>query len=134
MKNGLGLPYQEWIRLKKMAQRWERRNNMEEERAFVIATLNEGTMTGRGEEVVDVMERKKIDMLRVQETRGIRKPYKLYYMGVNNRKNGASVVLSQEIKEGVVQMNKESDRLMWLKIEVAEKTINVAYAYALQVG
>ena len=63
------LPYQERIRLKKIAQRGKRREKIEEERSFVIATLNVGTMTGRGREVVDVMERQRIDVLCVQETR-----------------------------------------------------------------
>ena len=40
---------------------------IEEERSFVIATLNVGTMTARGREAVDVMERRKIDVLCVQE-------------------------------------------------------------------
>ncbi|XP_037787623.1 craniofacial development protein 2-like [Penaeus monodon] len=81
-------------------------------------TLNAGTMTGRGNEVVDVMERKKIDVLCVQETRWrgqkakeLGNGYKLYYMGEDNRRNGVSVVLSPEMKEGIVQVNRESDRV-----------------------
>ena len=34
-----------------------------------IATLNVGTMTGKGREVVDLMERREVDILCVQETR-----------------------------------------------------------------
>ena len=33
------------------------------------ATLNVGTMTGKGREVVDLMELKGLDILRVQEAR-----------------------------------------------------------------
>ena len=54
----------------------ETRSEEEEERQerdkkwnVVVTTLNVGTMTGRGREVLDVMERKKIDVLCKQETR-----------------------------------------------------------------
>ncbi|XP_047492408.1 craniofacial development protein 2-like [Penaeus chinensis] len=107
----------------------------------VIATLNVGTMTGRGREVVDVMERKKIHVLCVQETKWkgqkakeLGNGYKLYYVGENNKRNGVGVVLSPEMKEGVVQVNRTSDRIIWVKIEVAETTMNVVCIYAPQVG
>ena len=57
-KNGRGLPHQERVRLKKKALDPVR-----------IGTLNVGTMTGRGREVSDMMERRKIQILLVQETR-----------------------------------------------------------------
>ena len=34
-----------------------------------VATLNVGTMTGKGREVADLMERRRLDILSVQETR-----------------------------------------------------------------
>ena len=34
-----------------------------------VATLNVGTMTGKGNEVADLMEQRGVDILRVQETR-----------------------------------------------------------------
>ncbi|XP_063607678.1 uncharacterized protein LOC134782204 [Penaeus indicus] len=54
-------------------------------------------------------------------------------MGVDNRRNGAGVVLSPEMKEGVIQVSRESDRVMWLKI-VGEATVNFVCVYAPQVG
>ena len=67
LTNERQLPYHERTRLKKIAQRGKRREKIEEERSYVIATLNVSTTTGRG--IVDVMERRKIDVLCVQETR-----------------------------------------------------------------
>ena len=135
------LPYQERIRLKKIAQRGKRREKIEEERSFVIATLNVGTMTGRGREVVDVMERRRIDVLCVQETRWkgqkareLGEGYKLYYMGVDNRRNGVGIVLSPEMKERVIQVSRECDRLIWLKIDLGVAAVNVVCVYAPQVG
>ena len=68
-RNGLRLPYHERIRLKKIAQRRRRRDKEGKGKTIRIATLNVGSMTGRGQEVVDFMERRKINIMCVQETK-----------------------------------------------------------------
>ena len=56
-------------------KQWRRRKERNEERKKAkkiklrIATLNVGTMTGKGREVTDFMERRGVDILCVQETR-----------------------------------------------------------------
>ena len=87
------------------------------------------------------MERRKIDVLCVQETRWkgqkareLGEGYKLYYMGVDNRRNGVGIVLSPEMRERVIQVSRESDRFIWLKIDVGVATLNVVCVYAQQVG
>ena len=47
-RNGLRLPYHERIRLKKIAQRIRRRDKEGKGKTIRIATLNVGSMTGRG--------------------------------------------------------------------------------------
>ena len=59
-RNGLRLPYHERIHLKKIAQRRRRRDNKRKGKTIRIATLNVGSMTGRGQEVVDFMEGRKV--------------------------------------------------------------------------
>ena len=65
-----------------------------------------------------------MDVLCVQETRWkgqkVRElgRYELHYMGVDNRRNGIGIVLSQEMKEIVIQVSMEFDRLIWTKIDV----------------
>ena len=60
-----------------------------------VATLNVGTMTGKGREVADLMERRGVDILCVQEIRWKGKRarfigggYKMCYCGSGNKKNG----------------------------------------------
>ncbi|KAK3555021.1 hypothetical protein QTP86_005710 [Hemibagrus guttatus] len=60
-----------------------------------IGTLNVGTVTGKGRELADVMERRKVDILCVQETRwkgskarSIGAGFKLFYYGVDSKRNG----------------------------------------------
>ena len=56
-------------------QQWKRKKERNEERKkakkikLKVATLNVGTMTGKGREVADLMERRGVDILCAQETR-----------------------------------------------------------------
>ena len=68
-RNGLRLLYHERIRLKKIAQRRRRRDNKWKGKTNRIATLNVSSMTDRGQEVVDFMERRKVNIMCVQETK-----------------------------------------------------------------
>ena len=38
--------------------------------------------------------------------------YKLYYNGVDGRRNGVGIVLDSELKKGVLSVSRESDRLI----------------------
>ena len=51
----------------KARQKWERKRPRMKE--MKVGTLNIGTMTGRGREVADMMERRGLSILCVQETR-----------------------------------------------------------------
>ncbi|KAK3517926.1 hypothetical protein QTP70_027537, partial [Hemibagrus guttatus] len=106
-----------------------------------IGTLNVGTMTGKGRELADVMERRKVDILCVQETRwkgnkarGIGAGFKLFYYGVDSKRNGVGVVLKEEFVRNVLEVKRVSDRVMSLKLEIERVMLNVVSGYAPQVG
>ena len=106
-----------------------------------IGTLNVGTMTGKGRELADMMERRKLDVLCVQETkwkgskaRNIGGGYKLYYHGTDGKRNGVGIVLKEKLTENVLEVKRVTDRLMGLKVEVEGVMLNVVCAYAPQVG
>ncbi|KAI5618310.1 hypothetical protein C0J50_22292 [Silurus asotus] len=106
-----------------------------------VGTLNVGTMTGRGREIADMMERRKVDMLCVQETkwkgskaRNIGGGFKLFYHGVDGKRNIVGVILKEEYSKSVVEVKRVSDRVMIVKVEVEGMMINVISAYAPQVG
>ena len=86
-----------------------------------------------------MMKRRKVDILCVQETkwkgnkaREMGDGYKLYYTGEDGRRNGVGIVLSPELKGGVLQVNRESDRIIWMKAEVEKVTVHIISAYAPQ--
>ncbi|KAK3566503.1 hypothetical protein QTP86_034008 [Hemibagrus guttatus] len=106
-----------------------------------IGTLNVGTMTGKGRELADMMERRKVDILCVQETRwkgskarSIGAGFKLFYYGVDSKRNGVGVILKEEFVRNVLEVKKVSDRVMSLKLEIEGVMLNVVSGYAPQVG
>ena len=66
-RSGLRLLHQEQVRLKKIVQRRRKRQAREKEREEVrvmkMGTLNVGSMTGRGHEIVEFMKRRAVRIL-----------------------------------------------------------------------
>ncbi|KAK3574516.1 hypothetical protein QTP86_008561 [Hemibagrus guttatus] len=87
------------------------------------------------------MERRKVDILCVQETRwkggkarSIGAGFKLFYYGVDSKRNGVGVVLKEEFVRNVLEVKRVSDRVMSLKLEIEGVMLNVLSGYAPQVG
>ncbi|KAK3565532.1 hypothetical protein QTP86_011931 [Hemibagrus guttatus] len=87
------------------------------------------------------MERRKVDILCVQETRwkgskacSIGAGFKRFYYGVDSKRNGVGVVLKEEIVRNVLEVKRVSDRVMSLKLEIEGVMLNVVSGYAPQVG
>ncbi|KAK3544791.1 hypothetical protein QTP86_027552 [Hemibagrus guttatus] len=87
------------------------------------------------------MERRKVDILCVQETRwkgskarSIGAGFKLFYYGVDSERNGVGVVLKEEFVRNVLEVKRVSDRVMSLKLEIEGVMLNVVSGYAPQVG
>ncbi|KAK3517657.1 hypothetical protein QTP70_014902, partial [Hemibagrus guttatus] len=87
------------------------------------------------------MERSKVDILCVQETRwkgskarSIGAGFKLFYYGVDSKRNGVGVVLKEEFVRNVLEVKRVSDRVMSLKLEIEGVMLNVVSGYAPQVG
>ncbi|XP_042887884.1 craniofacial development protein 2-like [Penaeus japonicus] len=98
-------------------------------------------MTGKSREIVDMMERRKLDVLCLQETkwkgskaRDLGAGYKLYYHGENGARNGVGVVVRGMHTNGVLEVRRITDRMMSLKLEIDGVLLNVVSAYAPQMG
>ena len=97
-------------------------------------------MTERGREL-DIMERRNIDILCLQETkwkeskaRNIGGGCKLFYNGADGRKNGIGIVVKKELVESVLEVKKVSEKLMAMKLEIKGSILNIVSAYVLQVN
>ncbi|KAK3521554.1 hypothetical protein QTP70_013074 [Hemibagrus guttatus] len=87
------------------------------------------------------MERRKVDILCEQETRWkgskarrIGAGFKLFYYGVDSKRNGVGVVLKEEFVRNVLEVKRASDRVKSLKLEIEGVMLNVVSGYAPQVG
>ncbi|KAI5107651.1 hypothetical protein C0J45_1245 [Silurus meridionalis] len=94
---------------------------------------------GKGKEGADIMERRKVDMFCVQETkckgsktRSNGGGFKLFYHGVDEKRNGVGVILKEEYSKSVVEVKRVSDRVMKVKMKVEVVMINVISDYAPQ--
>ena len=78
-----------------------------------VGTLNIGTMTGTRRELADMMERRNVYILCLQETkwkgskaRNIGGGCKLFYNRANKRKNEIGIVVREELAESVLEVKR----------------------------
>jgi hypothetical protein len=107
-----------------------------------LATWNIGSLTGKLVELVDVMCRRKIDILCLQETKWVGEKakviepwgYKIWYTGINKNRNGVGIVMSREFIDNVVEVRRKGDRILLIKLVLGTNIINIISVYAPQVG
>ena len=97
--------------MKKQREVWKGRRSL-----ITVGTLNIGTMTGRGRELADMVERRNVDILCLQETkrkgskaRNIGGGCKLFYNGADGRKNGIGIVVREEMAESFLEVKRVTD-------------------------
>ncbi|XP_042882399.1 uncharacterized protein LOC122259592 [Penaeus japonicus] len=116
------------IKNRRGGNRGRRKREMKKEVDVRIGTLNVGAMTGKSREIVDMMERRKLDVLCLQETkwkeskaRDLGAGYKLYYHGENGARNGVSVVVRGMHTNG--GGDREEKEEFWEKLDEAVELI-----------
>jgi exonuclease III len=60
--------------------------------------------------------------------------FKLWYIGSTSTKNNVGIVLDKSIKDGVVDIKRQGDRIILVKLLVGDLIFNVISAYAPQIG
>mgnify|MGYP007071599789 CR=1 FL=1 len=113
-------------------------------RLIRFGSWNVGSMTGRSSEVVEVLERRRVDVCCVQETRwkggstrmvsGKSGRYKFLWQGCPEGIHGVGVLVSEEFVDKIVEVKRMSERLMMVKLVIGECLMNVISGYAPQVG
>ena len=98
-------------------------------------------MNGRERELADLMKRKNVDIVCLQETkwkgskaRNICGECKLFYNGNDDRKSGIGIVVREELVESVLEIMRVSDTEMAIKLEVKESILSIVSRYAPQVN
>ncbi|KAH1206126.1 Craniofacial development protein 2 [Glycine max] len=112
------------------------------DRRIRFDTWNISTLTGKSMEIVDVMVRRKINFMCLQETKWTGEKakeldnsgFKLWYTGKIRLRNGVGIIVDKEWKKDVVDVRRVGDRIIALKLVVGQDTFNVISRYAPQVG
>jgi exonuclease III len=88
------------------------------------------------------MIRRRVNILYVQETKWKGQNakevedtgFKLWYTGTTTNKNGVGIVLDKILKDGVVDIKQQWDKIILVKLLVGDLVFNVISAYAPQIG
>jgi exonuclease III len=87
------------------------------------------------------MIRRRVNILCVQETKWKGQKakvedtsFKLWYIGTTANKNGVSIVLDKSLKDGVVDIKRQGNMIILVKLLVGDLVFNVISAYAPQIG
>jgi hypothetical protein len=99
-------------------------------------------LTSKLREVVDTMIRRRVNILCIQETKWKGQEakevedtgFKPWYTGNTSTKNGIGIVLNKSLKDEVVDIKRQGDRVILVKLLVGDLVFNVISAYASQMG
>ena len=95
-------------------------------------------------EVVDALHRRKIGFFCAQETKwkggsarmfgAIGRRYKFFWQGCNKGTAGVGVFITERWIDSVVDVVRVNERIMYVKLVIGKQIVNIASAYAPQVG
>lgn len=98
-------------------------NNMKFNRKLRMSSWNVGSLTGRTTELVNIMKKRRIDIMAVQKTKwkGVKSKqltdgYKLLYNGINTKQNGIGFILAPHLARKLITVERVNDRMMLIKI------------------
>ncbi|KAG2629566.1 hypothetical protein PVAP13_3KG464903 [Panicum virgatum] len=103
---------------------------------------NVGSLTGKLRELVDAAIRRRVNILCVQETKWKGQKakevedtgFKLWYTGATPGRNGVGILIDRSLKDGVVEVRRQGDRIILIRLVVGDSVLNVISAYAPHVG
>jgi hypothetical protein len=125
-----------------LTRRMRRVRKLAEPSRLRVGTWNVGSLTGKLREIVDTIIRRRVNILCVQEMKWKGQKakevedtdFKLWYRGTMTNKNEVSIVLDKSLKDRVVNIKRQGDRIILLKLLVGDLVFNVISAYAPQIG
>lgn len=99
-------------------------------------------MTGKAMELVDIMMKKKRNVMCLQETKWADEKAKMLdnldlkqrYSGKDKTRNRVGIIIDGTLKDDVVEVVRKGDRILALKLIVEKEAVNMICVYAPQVG
>jgi hypothetical protein len=103
-----------------------------------LDSWNVGSLTDKLRELVDTAIRRRVNILYVQETKWTGQKtkeventgFKLWYTGKERSRNGVGILIDKSLKNGVVAVMRQGDRIIMIKLIFGDLALNVISAYA----
>ena len=109
-----------------------------------FGSANVGSLVGRRAEVVEMMERRKVDLAGLQEVRykgngtrtlrGEKEDFRLFWCGEMRGSGGVGIVVRKSLCDKVVKVRRVNPRIIGVDFVVGRKVIQVFSVYAPQPG
>jgi exonuclease III len=107
-----------------------------------LGSWNVGSLTGKLRELVDTAIMRRVNILCIQETKWTGQKaneventgFKLWYIGKEQSRNGVGILIDKSLKNEVVAVRRQGDRIIMIKLIFRNLVLNVISAYAPQVG
>ena len=109
-----------------------------------VCTVNVGTLKGKSREVVDMLNRRGVDICCLQETRYRNQgctvfgknddKYKFWYSGSDDGVGGVGIMVKSIMTESVIEVVRFSDRVIKLTLVLGGDLWHIFSVYAPQVG
>ena len=100
-----------------------------------------GTLGGKGAEVVDMLERRNLEILCLQETkwkgdraRMLGRGFKLLHAGGDGKSNGVGIVVSEAISKEVIRVERWEGRILMAWLMVRGQMVCIMSVYGPQTG
>ena len=124
-----------------LSRRVQRVRKLIEPTGIRLGSWNVGSLTGKLIELVDTTTRRRVNILCIQETKWKGQKakevdntgFKLWYTGTVANRNGG-VLIDKSLKNSVVGVRRQRDRIILVKLVVGDMVLNVISAYAPQVS
>ena len=103
--------------------------------------MNVGSLLGMSREVVDMFERRRVDIGCSQEVRyrdqgtrvyGGEEKYKFWWIGSEEGRNGLGIMVNDDLVEEVIKVKRLNDRMMKIAMVCGRKIFHVSSVYAPQ--
>ena len=113
----------------------------QENRPLRLGTINLSTLRGKEEEVIMMMQERRIDILGLCETRLpgegtklLHNNYQLFYKGGRTTRHGVGLVVSEELSGKISHLNFKCDRIISFSLKLGMFKASIIQVYAPQQG
>ena len=121
-----------------LSRRVRRVRKLVEPTRICLGSWNAGSLIGKLRELVDTANKRRVNILCIQETKWKSQKakevdntcFKLWYTRTVANRNGVGVLIDKSLKNGVVGVRRQGDRIILVKLVVGGMVLNVISAYA----